>query len=244
MNYIALTAVSMAIAGATGTFGTNVLANANPYTFINNKAESHTLDVSTALKSENPKVAKADKGDQQDSATPATPPTPAPVMVTVESGDTLSSIAAANNTTYSRIFDANDSISDPNVINPGQQLRIPDPSEVLATRDLPVPAAPASAPVATSTQTTTARRTYTVASYPAVSGNDAKAFIYSRESGNNPNATNPNGCYGLGQDCNGRVRAQCGADYACQDDFFTNYAVARYGSWEGAVAFWQSHHWW
>lgn len=73
---------------------------------------------------------------------------------------------------------------------------------------------------------------------------DAKSFIYMHESGNNPNATNPNGCYGLGQDCSGAVRSQCGANYACQDRWFTNYCMSRYGSWENAVGFWQGHGWW
>lgn len=171
----------------------------------------------------------------------AQPAAPAPVIIIVQPGDTLSSIATANNTTYVRIFDANESLSDPNVINPGQQLRMPTADEQLPDRMAAV-AAPAavSAPVTVSAPRKVA---YSTASYP-VSGDSAKAFIYSHESGNNPNATSPNGCYGLGQDCNGRVRAQCGADYACQDEYFTNYANSRYGGWGGALAFWQTHGWW
>ena len=75
--------------------------------------------------------------------------------------------------------------------------------------------------------------------YPAPS-NWAKANLYAKESGNNPNARNYLGCYGLGQDCNHLVEAQCGADYACQDAFFTDYMQRRYGSWENAWAFWQA----
>lgn len=74
--------------------------------------------------------------------------------------------------------------------------------------------------------------------------NGYKSFIYQHESGNNPNATNSIGCYGLGQDCNGIVRNKCGANYACQDRYFTNYAQTRYNGWEGAKAFWLIHHWW
>lgn len=176
--------------------------------------------------------------EQQPAAQPATP---APVIVTVQPGDTLSGIAAANGTTYARLYDANDSIADPNVINPGQQLRIPLPDEQLPDR---LATQQAVAVTAAPSSYVSAPRTVSRVSYPAVSGNDAKAFIYSHESGNNPNATSPNGCYGLGQDCNGRVRAQCGADYACQDAYFTNYANSRYGGWDGAVAFWQTHGWW
>jgi LysM repeat protein len=160
-------------------------------------------------------------------------------MVAVVRGDNLTKIAAAYNTTWQRIYDANPNISDPNIIDPGDQLRIPTADEQLTKRDLPQAATTAAV---TSTATTTAR-VAAQTSYPT-SDNAAKAFIYARESGNNPNATNPNGCYGLGQDCNGVLRTMCGADYACQDAYFTRYAMARYGSWAGALAFWQSHHWW
>jgi len=170
---------------------------------------------------------------------PVAPVTPPPVTVTVQPGDTLSAIAAAQGTTYIRIFDANDVITDPNTINVGQQLRIPDASEQLPDR-----AVPAAAPDPAASTSAPATRAVTVSVSIPVVGNDAKAFIYSRESGNNPNATSPSGCYGLGQDCNGVVRTRCGADYACQDAYFTNYAVNRYGSWAGAASFWQANGWW
>lgn len=77
-----------------------------------------------------------------------------------------------------------------------------------------------------------------------VPSNEAKAFIYQHESGNNPTATNSIGCYGIGQDCNGIVLSKCGANYACQDEYFTGYAMRRYGSWEAAYAFWIANNWW
>lgn len=77
----------------------------------------------------------------------------------------------------------------------------------------------------------------------AASGNFYKDFIYQHESGNNPNAVNSIGCRGLGQACPGS-KLPCGADYACQDAYFTNYALTRYGSWEAAYAFWVQHSWW
>lgn len=169
-----------------------------------------------------------------------------PVLVKVEEGDTLTGIAEDHETTYVRIYNANESITHPDVINPGQELRIPKPDEELKDRPLPQPVV-YSAPVRTqsysnsSTNRTTAQMP--TASYP-VSADSAKAFIYSHESGNNPNATNPSGCYGIGQDCNGVVRSQCGADYACQDAYFTSYMTRRYGSWEAALAFWKANGWW
>jgi LysM repeat protein len=192
-------------------------------------------DSTKTITSKKSSVATAAKTEEK------TTDAPAPVMVTVVAGDTLSAIAEAHQTTWVRIFNANEQIENPDLINPGDQLRIPSADEVLPDRTLP-----AAAPAPTPTATTTVKRastTTTTASYP-VDANSAKAYIYARESGNNPNATSPRGCYGLGQDCNGVVRIQCGADYACQDAYFTSYAMRRYGSWENALAFWQNHHWW
>lgn len=91
-----------------------------------------------------------------------------------------------------------------------------------------------------------AQKPVTVAQNTPTDTNSAKMFIYLKESGNNPQARNAGGCLGLGQACPGsKLLAVCPTlDYACQDAFFTNYALSRYGSWEGALAFWQSHHWW
>jgi LysM repeat protein len=191
------------------------------------------------IKAQTVSAAKAAKPAVSAPVVPATPAQPAPVMVAVQSGDSLTTIADAHSTTYVRLFDANDVVANPNVITTGMQLRIPTTDEQLPDRIATV-----AAPVIVETANYSASTRPSAVTYPAVSGNDAKAFIYSHESGNNPSSTSPNGCYGLGQDCNGRVRALCGADYACQDEFFTNYAMSRYGSWEGALAFWQQHHWW
>lgn len=77
----------------------------------------------------------------------------------------------------------------------------------------------------------------------AVSGNFYKDFIYQHESGNRTTAVNSIGCRGLGQACPG-TKLPCGDDYACQDAWFTNYAMTRYGSWEKAYNFWLNNHWW
>jgi len=57
--------------------------------------------------------------------------------VTVQEGDSLSSIADSNNTTYIRIYDANEQIANPNLIYPGEVLTIPAPGEQLNNRQLP-----------------------------------------------------------------------------------------------------------
>jgi LysM repeat protein len=215
MYKIASTAVSLALLGA--------VANTHL-----SSIKSQTV---TPVKSAKPAVSAP--------AAVTVPAQPVPVLVDVQSGDSLTSIADAHSTTYVRLFDANTIVANPNVITTGMQLRVPTSDEQLPDRIATV-ATPAVAETASYTATTHP----SAIAYPAVSGNDAKAYIYSHESGNNPNATNPNGCFGLGQDCNGRVRALCGADYTCQDAYFTNYATSRYGSWDNAVAFWQQHRWW
>lgn len=77
------------------------------------------------------KIAKADtvKND--------TPPAPQPKMVTVNPGDYLTKIADENDSTALRLFYANTDIQDPDLIYPGQQLRVPTNDEQLTPRDVP-----------------------------------------------------------------------------------------------------------
>jgi hypothetical protein len=87
---------------------------------------------------------------------------------------------------------------------------------------------------------TRAHAAYAASGIDCNNQNTAKDFIYCHESGNVADKSNGSGCYGLGQDCNGIVRSKCGPDYACQDEYFTEYMQHRYGSWEAAKAFWLS----
>lgn len=88
---------------------------------------------------------------------------------------------------------------------------------------------------------------------PVITSDDestAKAFIYQHESGNvackiNGGAIdcnyNGNRACGIGQalPCQ-KLTAICNlSDYACQDNWFTNYMKERYGSWSAAKQFWQ-----
>ena len=77
---------------------------------------------------------------------------------------------------------------------------------------------------------------------------EAMQFIFAHESSNNPHAINPSsGACGLGQalPCSKLLNA-CGSldNVQCQIDWFTNYAVSRYGSWQNAMQFWQANRWW
>ena len=72
----------------------------------------------------------------EDQAKPA--PTPAPKIVGVQPGDYLDKIATENQTTSLRLFYANTAISNPDLIFPNQQLRVPTAEEALAPREVPV----------------------------------------------------------------------------------------------------------
>lgn len=179
------------------------------------------------------------------------------VTVEVKSGDTLDGIATANKTTYVRLYQANADIQDPDLIFPGEKIRIPNADEQLPDRQLPSNAPVAATPVALPSyinQKPAGSHTYrapaTVRSLStqggAVSGcgdNSYAHFIYSHESGCRTTAMSPNGCYGIGQACPAGKIAYCGSDYACQNAFFTRYA-GKYGGWAGAYDFWVSHGWW
>ena len=58
---------------------------------------------------------------------------------------------------------------------------------------------------------------------PPANDGSARGFIFSVESGNRLDATNPGGCYGLGQDCNDVLRFACPnwrTDRPCQERFW------------------------
>ena len=58
--------------------------------------------------------------------------------VTIKSGDTLSKIAKANNTTVDAIMKANPSITDPNKIYAGSTLTVPATSTTVTPVTFPV----------------------------------------------------------------------------------------------------------
>lgn len=81
-------------------------------------------------------------------------------------------------------------------------------------------------------------------SQPVTCGDNTYAnYIYMHESSCNVNAVNSIGCRGIGQACPGS-KLPCGSDYECQNKWFTNYALTRYGSWKNAYETWLIQHWW
>jgi hypothetical protein len=98
---------------------------------------------------------------------------------------------------------------------------------------------------ANSTNTLLASTSVAVSSEGGCGDNPSAHFIYENESGCSTTVVNGGGCTGIGQDCNNEIRAACPSlDYACENQFFTNYANSRYGGWEQAEAFWKTHGWW
>lgn len=67
----------------------------------------------------------------------------------------------------------------------------------------------------------------------------AKAFIYFKESTNRTDAINKeSGACGIGQALPCSKLPCTLQDYACQDKWFTDYAMQRYGSWSAAKEYW------
>jgi LysM repeat protein len=62
---------------------------------------------------------------------------PTVTYITVQQGDNLSSLATTYNTTMLRLFYANLSVTNPDLIYPGEKLILPSASQVLAPRPLP-----------------------------------------------------------------------------------------------------------
>ena len=174
---------------------------------------------------------------------------------TVQSGDTLSKIShkfAGNDSLVSSIAKAN-KISNVNMIFAGQELTINGDTKAATT------STEASAPVQeTTTQTTTVQETApaattTVTETPAATTStetttattaattsSAKEWIAQKESGGSYSASNGQyvGRYQLSA-------SYLNGDYseANQERVADQYVTSRYGSGEGAQAFWQANGW-
>lgn len=124
-----------------------------------------------------------------------------PNNVMIQPGDTLTAVADSHQTTYVRIFDANTGIADPNIIHPGDTVRIPAAEEQLSSRPLPADA-PAVTPVENSagTQASAApaprATSYRAAAAPAVAGGSVWDQLAQCESGGNWAINTGNGFYG------------------------------------------------
>lgn len=177
-------------------------------------------------------------------------------QVQIEQGDTLYEVAQHNGTDVNTLAQINH-LENPNLIIAGSVLNLSDDStpqqstpaqntlttQAQASQNTPVQSTPSQASAQqttpSATQTTQAQsNNYT----SQVSGSEAaaKAWIAARESGGNYNATNGQyvGKYQLSS-------SYLNGDYspANQEQAADNYVHQRYGSWNAAQSFWQSHGW-
>lgn len=90
-------------------------------------------------------------------------------IVTVQKGDSLSKIAKRYNTTYVKLYNANKSVSNPDLIHAGDKIRVPQQSEKLPDRfskyQAGLRAVPASAPTATYATAASPSRSVRTAAY-------------------------------------------------------------------------------
>jgi LysM repeat protein len=137
-----------------------------------------------------------------------------PVLIEVQAGDSLSKIAKAHQTTYVRLYDANTQIAHPDVIHPGEDLRVPESDEKLASRPLP------GAAVVSSAQTTKYKKRTTVRSAPAPQTAAVNGGVWDRlaqcESGGNWSINTGNGYHGGLQFSQSSWRAVGGSGVASQ----------------------------
>ncbi len=141
-------------------------------------------------------------------------------VAVVQPGDSLSLIAASNKTTYERLFFANTKIQDPNIIHPGEKVRIPANKEKLKKRPL-VGAVAQVAPVnyTTGSVAPAAPRVQQKAQ-PAVTASAAGVGVWDQiaacESGGNWAINTGNGYYGGLQFSLGSWRAVGGSGLPSQ----------------------------
>ena len=146
-----------------GVVATIMLGNGVPALAVSDKTETKsqvTVAETTTTKEEEVKTAE--------------PEVKAEEVITVQSGDTLESIATAHNTTYVRLFNANPGIANPDVIDVGNQITIPAAERELEDRFsqfAPVVTAPAAA------ATTATATTYTTQEYSTTPANSSSYYV-------------------------------------------------------------------
>ena len=106
-----------------------------------------------------------------------TKPIEQPTYAIVAAGDSLASIAEKYNTTWTRIFDANESLSNPNTIDIGQKLRIPSAEEVLPDRSSAIVAAQQAAARSNAAAPSARTSTVTTRSYSSKPINSSSYYV-------------------------------------------------------------------
>lgn len=167
-----------------------------------------------------------DATSQAASATAKTaePEQPKEVIVTVQSGDYLTKIAKVHGTTALRLFYANGDIKDPDLIYPGQKLRVPAADEKLTPRPVPTNQQLPAPTKVESTHAAAPQRTsyrHTSVTAPAVSSGSVWDRVAACESGGNWHINTGNGYYGGLQFSSSTWLGYGGAAYASRADLAT-----------------------
>ena len=149
---------------------------------------------------------------------------------TVQSGDTLSKIASAHNTTVDYLASVN-GISDIHFITVGQTIELDAAAPAQTASE--TPAVEASAPAAT---TTTSSYSSSLSSSDAA----AKETIAQRESSGSYTAQNGQ-YYGPYQLTSSYLNGDLSPEN--QERVADAYVASRYGSWSAALAFWNANGW-
>jgi LysM repeat protein len=160
--------------------------------------------------------------------------------VKVAPGDTLSAIAGRHQTSYARLFDANPEITDPNLIFPGEVLRIPKADEQLPDRFKPAPTTVSSSESATAPAMPSAPRPAPVVS---ASASGVWTALAKCESGGDWAANTGNGFYGGLQFTLSSWQAAGGSGYPSQASASEQVARAQilksrqgWGAWPACAA--------
>lgn len=164
--------------------------------------------------------------------------------VRVQPDDSLVKIAKRHGTTYVRLYDANTQIKDPDLIYPGQVVRIPAPGEKLPHRLKPAPA-PSPKPAATTAPAPKPQASKPAPATPAVhaTGSGVWYRLAQCESGGNWAANTGNGYYGGLQFTLSSWRAVGGSGYPNQASASEQIARAKvlqarqgWGAWPACSA--------
>lgn len=130
------------LAASTIAISTTATASAQPFTFSKDYTDIFSLKVTEPEK----QTLLIPPKKEVEPPKPVETPKPQPVVYTVVDGDNLSKIGTAHNVEWQRLWAKNTQLTNPDLIHVGDQITIPEPSEVLS-REIPVQVAlPAQTP--------------------------------------------------------------------------------------------------
>ncbi|UQS84537.1 LysM peptidoglycan-binding domain-containing protein [Apilactobacillus apisilvae] len=161
-------------------------------------------------------------------------------QVTVQSGDTLWSLAQKHNVSLSSLEQANNKTSD-FMIYVGEQLQLPTNASDTSAQQQTTQAQPVQQETQAQSQPQQqTTQTADTSSTASTDTNSAKEWIANKESSGSYNASNGQ-YYGRYQ----LDKSYLNGDYseANQERVANQYVTSRYGSWANAQSFWQQNGW-